>query len=160
MSRKSETLQSLSYFNRSALKSPRSTTVLFSPERLSKRFGRKWLLNSESYIERCLYRKPMIILLKLFGLIHLEVFSKFIIYSFFNIKQDFPILLHSIGVYSILYPCSWIEIKGFWFSFRWDSDTPRKSKFKLSWEISFESSPKWNGSQEMFKWKEYVCLCC
>ena len=32
LNRKSETLQSLSYFNRSALKSPRSTTVLFSED--------------------------------------------------------------------------------------------------------------------------------
>ena len=42
LSKKSETLQSLSYFNGSALKSARST-LLFSAERLSRRFLKQWL---------------------------------------------------------------------------------------------------------------------
>ena len=92
-----------------------------------------------------------------FGIIFLKVFSKFIIYSFFNIRQV-PQLLHSVGVNSILSPGSWTEVNGFWFSFKQDSDIPRKSNFKLRSLISVESSSKWNGSEAMFKWKKEKCL--
>ena len=97
-------------------------------------------------------------LFELFGLIYLEVFLKFIIYSFFNIKQDSSIVTFSVGVYSILYHGSWTEANGFWFSFKRDSDIPRKSKLKLCSLISVESSSKWNGSEKMFKWKKEKCL--
>ena len=88
---------------------------------------------------------------KLFGPIYLEVFSSFIIYSFFNIKQGSSIVTFSWSVFNIVF-------NGFWFSSKRDSDIPRKSKFKLCSVISIESSSKWNGSEETFKWKKEKCL--
>ena len=54
-SRKSVMLLFWSYLSRSALKSPSKTTVLFSEEKVSRRFARYSLLNSENSMDRCLY---------------------------------------------------------------------------------------------------------
>ena len=94
---------------------------------------------------------------ELFGLMFgglFEVYNSFL----FNIKRCFSIITFSWSVFNIV-SCSWTEVNGFWFSFKRDSHIPRKSKFKLCSLISVESSSKWNGSEEMFKWEKDVCLC-
>ena len=66
----------------------------------------------------------------------------------------------SLGVYLILHPGNWIEINGFLFSFKRDSDIPRKLIFNLYSVISSESSTKWIRREEsLSKKKRNTCLC-
>ena len=101
---------------------------------------------------------------KVFWFVNLKVFSTFVFYAFFiyiYIYSNVLPLPLSFGVYSRLYPGSWIENTGVLFSLIQDSEIPKKSKLSLLSLRMVENSSKWWGREEIFKWKNYkleVCL--
>ena len=66
-------------------------------------------------------------------------------------------MLHLVGVYLMLYPGSSNEVSGFFFSFKQDSDIPRKSKFKFYSVISVLQS-EIEVYKEIFKRNKKKCL--
>ena len=77
------------------------------------------------------------------------------------IYSNVPPLLLSVGIYSRLYPGSWIEIMGVLFSLIRDSEVLKKGKLSLFSVRIVENSSKWWGRKEIFKWKNdklKVCL--
>ena len=84
--------------------------------------------------------------------------SFFSLYFILFCIQQCSSILHSVGVSSMLYLESWIELMRFLCNFKHDSVIPKKFKFRLCFVLSAESSSMWKGSEEIFEWKNDRCL--
>ena len=71
----------------------------------------------------------------------------------FSVYSSVPPWVFSVGVNSVLYPGSWIELKGYLLGFKWDSVIATKSKLTLCSEKSAQNLSERNGSEEIFKEK-------